>query len=191
MYTAHILRATGNPNVPQARWNGVKVFLPTSQKLRIIRDKAFDLAASYRPYRIFQENLAAAAPKSVMLFRPSMMRDVEGGRCLTDARLICSVWSGYLQDEKSEHLLDWLRLHDIPLVECHTSGHASIEVLIRLRKAFQRAHLVPIHTTKAGSFCGEFPNVRPTKDGESWEVARCCGAHEPRKRGVTAVIQRS
>ncbi len=47
----------------------MKVFLPISQRRQIKRRQAFALAQSYRPSRIFAEELAAAADKSVMLFR--------------------------------------------------------------------------------------------------------------------------
>ena len=77
MYTAEILQATGNPNVPQADWNGVRVFLPDSQRRQIIKSQKFELAERYKPRRIYPEKLALEAPRSVMLFRPSMSRDLE------------------------------------------------------------------------------------------------------------------
>ena len=57
---------------------GIKVFLPRlSRKSRSSGRVNFELANSYRSWRIFPEHLAQAAPTSVMLFRPSMMEDVE------------------------------------------------------------------------------------------------------------------
>ena len=100
IYTAHILRATGNERLPQAGWDGIKVFLPKSQKWQIRQKQEFELAASYKASRIYPEQLAAEASRSVMLFRPSMMRDVEEAACLSGSRLICSVWGGYLKDER-------------------------------------------------------------------------------------------
>lgn len=148
MYTAHVLRATGNENIPQADWDGIKVFLPTSQKWQIIQEREFDLANSYKPYRIFPKHLAEAAPAFVMLFRPSMMRDVEDAKCLKGSRLICSIWSGYLKDEKNKPLLDWLQRRGIPMDECHASGHAAVEDLVRLRRAFPRAVVVLIRVAE-------------------------------------------
>jgi ribonuclease J len=170
MYTADVLRATGNQYVPQAEWERMKVFLPASQRRQIKRRRAFALARSYGRSRIFTEELAAAAAKSVMLFRPSMMQDVEQAGCLADARLIFSMWSGYVKDEKSRPFLEWLDRHGIPLDECHTSGHASVRHLVELRQTFATAPVVPIHSNHPELFDGLFGNVRRYADGEWWEV---------------------
>jgi ribonuclease J len=144
MYTAHVLRATGNARIPQASWNGMSVFLPYFQKRRIIRRRAFDVSTSYKPWRIYPEELTEAAPRSVMLFRPSMMRDVEGAGCLNGARLIYSMWAGYLEREENQPLFEWLSRHGVGLEQVHTSGHASLADLRRLRRAFGEALVVPI-----------------------------------------------
>ena len=173
MYTAEILRATGNANVPQADWDFIKVFLPQSQKRRIKAAGAFDVANRYgKEDRIFSEKLAAAAPKSVMIFRPSMMADLDQAKCLNGAGLVYSMWSGYLRDEKNRPLLQWVADRQIPLVECHTSGHASVEDLQRLRRCFASAPVVPIHTQHADRFVKLFGNVQFRKDGQWWTVQK-------------------
>jgi ribonuclease J len=170
MYTAHVLKATGNEHVPQADWDGIRVFLPRSQKWQIRQKQAFDVSDAYRPYRIFPEDLAAAAARSVMLFRPSMMRDVEDAGCIERARLVYSLWPGYLDQDRQRPLQAWLQRHGIQLDHCHTSGHASVGDLVKLRKLFQAAPLVPIHTDQPGRFEEVFGNVRRRDDGEWWEV---------------------
>jgi ribonuclease J len=170
MYTAHVLRATGNEHLPQAGWREVKVFLPKSQKWQIMQKKEFQLADSYKASRIYPEQLPTEALRSVMLFRPSMMRDIEEAACLSGSRLICSLWTGYLKIEKLKPLLDWLWQQGIPLDECHTSGHAAVRDLVRLRKTFPNAVLVPIHTDQPGRFGEVFGNVQRHDDGEWWGV---------------------
>jgi ribonuclease J len=170
MYTAHVLRATGNERLPQAGWDNIKVFLPSAQRRQIIRRGQFDLANSYRPSRIFPEQLAQAAANSVMLFRPSMMEDMERASCLAGSRLIYSLWSGYLKDAKTKPFLEWILRHGIPLNECHTSGHATVQDLLRLRHAFPSAPVVPIHTVHADRFEKLFGNVQLRNDGEWWTV---------------------
>jgi ribonuclease J len=172
MYTAHVLRATGNTSIPQAGWRQIRVFLPETQKRRIRRTHAFALAQSYRPWRIFPEALADAAPTSALLFRPSMTGDLEAAGCLKGARLIYSLWSGYLRDATTQPFLAWLRQHDIPLAECHTSGHAPLGDLVTFRQAFRRATVVPIHTDRPERFAEVFGNVQQRADGEWWEVER-------------------
>ncbi len=172
MYTAHVLRATGNASLPQAGWEGIRVFLPRSQKLQIKRKQEFGLAKSYQPWRIYPEALAGAAPQSVMLFRPSMIRDVEEAKCIDGALVICSLWSGYLQEESTQPMLEWLERRGLPLEQCHTSGHASVSDLVKLRNAFPRAPVVPIHTERPEQFAEVFGNVQQRADGEWWEVER-------------------
>ena len=77
MYTAHVVRATANPKLAQANWDDIDVFLPGSQRYRIIKDRRFDVSNAHREHRVYPEPLVEAAARSVMLFRPSMMRDVE------------------------------------------------------------------------------------------------------------------
>ena len=170
MYTAEILRATGNERLPQADWEGIRVFLPMSQKWQVIQKKEFDLANSYKAFRVFPEQLAGEASRSVMLFRPSMMRDVENSKCLEGARLICSVWSGYVKSEKNAPLLEWLQRHEMPLDECHTSGHAAVKDLVRLRQAFSSAPVIPIHSKEPDRFEELFGNVQRRADGEWWSA---------------------
>lgn len=170
MYTAHILKATGRSTIPQAHWPEVRVFLPKFQKNRIKRGKQFELANQYRPYRIFPAQLAAAAKNSVMLFRPSMQIDVEDAGCFDGACLVYSMWDGYLNDPEMKPFLAWLKDRRIPMHKCHTSGHASVKDLQRLRAAFKDTQVAPIHTEQPGLYESLFGNVRVHEDGVWWNV---------------------
>jgi ribonuclease J len=170
MYTAEILRATGNPNLPQAEWDGVKVFLPQSQRRQIIKNQQFELAERYKPHRIYPSQLAIEAARSVMLFRPSMMRDLEKAECLEEAKLVYSLWPGYLKREELRSFHAWLEKRGIALVHCHTSGHASPQDLQRFAKAIAAKMLVPIHSFETKRFKEFFENVEMKEDGQWWEV---------------------
>lgn len=80
------------------------------------------------------------------------------------------MWEGYLKDPKSKQLLECLARKAIPVIKCHTSGHASVRDLLRLRKAFHEAVVVPIHTEHPNSFEGLFGNVEIHNDGDWWEI---------------------
>lgn len=172
LYTAEIIRATENPNLPQGTWDGVRVFLPGSQKRQIKRSSRFDLTAPYRAARIYPEGLADEASRSVMLFRPSMSRELERLDCLQDAKLVYSLWAGYLKQERQRPFLEWMKKHGIPLVHCHTSGHASPEDLRRFAKAIAPRMLVPIHSFEGRRFKDYFDCVEIKQDGQWWEVPR-------------------
>lgn len=170
MYTAEILRATGNEKLPQANWDGVRVFLPKSQKCQIIKNKLFHVSNKYKPYRIYSENLAKEASKSVMLFRPSMRQDLDEAKCLKGAHLIYSLWEGYLKGEKQKQFLEWLGNRGIPLTKMHTSGHASVVDLKRFAGAINPRKLVPIHSFSTNRFPEFFERVESKEDGIWWEV---------------------
>jgi len=168
MYTASVLRAIGNPRLPQSGWAGFRVFLPWTQKRTIIRKELFDLAKSFAPCRIYPEQLADEAGRSAMLFRPSMTRDLEKAHCLGGAKLVYSLWSGYLQEERHQAFLEWLGKHDISLSHCHTSGHAPAVDLQRFAEALSPAALIPIHSFEPQAFDELFENVVMVEDGEWW-----------------------
>ena len=170
LYTAEILRETGNQKLPQGTWDGVRVFLPESQKKQVKMSGQYERAKAYSSSRIYPEDLANEASRSVMLFRPSMVRDLEKAGCLGNASLIYSLWSGYLKQERQQSLLECLKKYDIPLVHCHTSGHASPEDLQRYAKAIAPKMLVPIHSFSSNRFKEYFDNVEMKEDGQWWEV---------------------
>jgi ribonuclease J len=170
MYTAEILRAIGNSKLPQAGWNGVKVFLPESQKRQIKRKQLFSITSAYAQSRIYPEKLHDEASQAVMLFRPSMMSDIDKAKCLQGARLIYSLWPGYLKREEYRSFRKWLDKHSVPLVHCHTSGHASTLDLQRFAIAIAPKTLVPIHSFETKRFKEYFDNVERKEDGQWWEV---------------------
>jgi ribonuclease J len=180
MYTAAVLRAIGNPHLPQPGWPEVRVYLPRSQKETIISKKLFPFAKSFAQSRIYPEQLCLAAGKSVMLFRPSMGNELERANCLQDALLIYSMWSGYLEDKRYQWFLKWLKGKGIPLVQCHTSGHAPVGDLKRLAGALAPRMLVPIHSFEPERYSELFENVHRMNDGEWLDVTSdiCCEPYE-------------
>jgi ribonuclease J len=170
VYTAEVLRATGNNRLPQADWDGIKVFLPFHQKWKIMEQQAFGVASRYYQSRIFPENFAQAAPKSVLLFRPSMVAELEKADCLRDCCVVASVWEGYINAPNNQRFRHWINDRSIPLHHCHTSGHASVTDLQRLRQAFPKAIAVPVHLTNRNQFSTLFDNVQLPQDGEWWSV---------------------
>jgi len=170
LYTAEILHATSNPNLPQGHWENVSIFLPKSQKYRVIDKKLFGLSNRYKAHRIYPEELTEKASHSVMLFRPSMSKDLEEADCLNGASLVYSLWEGYLIMDRQKPFLDWLGNHQIPMKKIHTSGHASISDLKDFAGAINAKCLVPIHSFKTDQFTKYFDRVETKQDGVWWEV---------------------
>ena len=62
------------------------------------------------------------------------------------------------------------------MYKCHTSGHAPVRDLQRLRNAFSEAVVVPVHTIDPMAFMQLFDNVWVLADGEILDL------NQPRKK---------
>jgi ribonuclease J len=170
LYTTSILMAIKNRRLPQPGFTDFHVFVPNSQRNLVKKQELFDLPKSVAFCRIYPEKLSKLASSSVMVFRPSMVKDLERAGCLDGASLIYSLWPGYLKDDRYQWFLDWLENHQMPLTHCHTSGHAPPRDLQRLADAISAKRLVPIHSSEPNTYKQLFKNVEIRNDGEVWSV---------------------
>lgn len=170
LYVATIARACGNPNIPQADWEDVRVYVPNSQRVRIKQRGEFERLEWISEHRIFPEDIEEMASKLVMTFRSSMAREFEKARCFKGALAIWSLWPGYLTSDSERRLLQFLELNQIPMEIHHSSGHAFVEDLQRYAQAVGANRLVPIHSAAPERFAQYFENVDLHPDGEWWEV---------------------
>jgi ribonuclease J len=170
LYTASILKAINNPHLPQPGFKGFHVFVPKFQRILVKKQKLFDIPKTVSFSRIYKDKLLEIASSSVMLFRPSMVRDLEWAGFLEGANLIYSLWPGYLKDERYQWFQGWLEKHQIPLTHCHTSGHAPVDDLKRLAEAISAKRLVPIHSFEPNAYKDLFKNVEIKNDGEIWSA---------------------
>lgn len=172
LYAAEVLAATGNPRIPQSDWPGVAVFVPHHQRVRVKRTGRFDLIERHGTNRIYAEQLTALASRVALLFRHSLLPDLDRAGCLTGARAIWSQWAGYLDQARGQALAADLAARSIPLTQAHTSGHASIPDLKRLAAAIAPRRLVPVHTFMPERFPELFgANVDIKQDGQWWDTA--------------------
>ena len=172
LYAMEILRATGNPSVPAAGWSNLAVYVPEYQRRHIARTKRFDIVARYTPNRIYREAISTFVARSVMLFRPAMVVDIDLiPQAWTGARMIWSQWDGYLTSPPNEAFLAKLTSRKVPVEVVHTSGHASITDLQRLATAIAPEALIPVHTFDGDRFAELFDShVDRRQDGEWWGV---------------------
>lgn len=168
MYTAEIMRASGDASLPKPGRDGVKVYLPLSQKARIKQENAFHIANRYYPHRIYPDALAEATPKSVMIFRPKMLRELQGAKCLDCGLLVTSLWSGTLKKEMD--CIQAMKAAGMVYDHVHTSGHATEDELQEFVDAFPNSRIVPIHLEDREGFGRLSPKVETRNDHEWWEV---------------------
>lgn len=171
LYASAVAAATGRPEtIPQAHWEGVRVFAPRSQKARVRREGAFERINAIRSARIFPEELASRAGELVLTFRLSMAPELVDARCLEGATSMWSLWPGYLERPRGVELREWLEKRGIPLAVAHTSGHATPVDLRRLVTAIAPGRVVPIHTDTPERFVELFTCAELHKNGERWDV---------------------
>jgi ribonuclease J len=172
LYALEVLAATGNEMIPRAGSPNVKVYVPEYQRRRIKDTERFNIVDRYKQHRIYRETLQNIIGRTVMLFRPAMVTDIDlTPGAWTDARMIWSQWNGYLQAEASQAFQAKLADRGVPLEIVHTSGHASIADLKRLADAMAPEVLVPMHTFEGDKYQELFvQNVIRRADGEWWEV---------------------
>jgi ribonuclease J len=172
LYTAVVAAATGNRNIPQPGFDGFRVYVPRSQRRRILRTRRLDLVDKVSACRVYESYINAHAGGLVLTFRKSVEPMLESlpSAALQDAVAVWSQWHGYLDRQAGTPTLDFCRKHGIPLVEHHTSGHAGLEELRKLVLALDPRRVVPIHTEAPKSFAKHFQNVELHTDGERWEV---------------------
>jgi ribonuclease J len=170
LYTAAILEATGNQNIPQSNWPDVALFIPYNQRIQIKNNAWFELLKRHSTNRIFIENLSEIANRSVLLFRSTHRSDLERGNCLDGASYTYSQWEGYWEKEQYVQIKNWLEKRSIPMHHIHTSGHASPLDLKRLVSAINPRKVVPIHTFFPERYNELFVNVEFHHDGERWEI---------------------
>jgi ribonuclease J len=166
MYLAHVLDQLALPSLPSP--SDMRVYLPTIQKRQVVTEQRFDIVSRFRAPRIFPEEIAATPHKWAMLFRTSMMSEVER-LPLGKAVVIYSLWPGYLAQDDGR-FASWCRHHDAALEIVHTSGHADQESLIRLARAINSGIVVPIHTKAPDVMAQLLPNVHILPD-RTWLAA--------------------
>jgi ribonuclease J len=170
LYSAAVLEATGNTNLPQSDWRDVALFVPHAQRLHIKKNSLFDLLSRHSVNRIFYRDLREAPHKYALLLRPLLRNDLERCECLANASYVYSQWEGYWELGIYDNLRRWIETHGIPRTCIHTSGHASPRDLKAFVKAIDPKRVVPIHSFRPELYPELFDNVEPHADGEWWDI---------------------
>ena len=170
LYTATIAQATGRASIPQPGFDGLAVYVPHRQRVRVARTKEFQRVSSIADIRMYPEDLATDRGRVAYLGTSSTGRELVDAGALQGGAVVWSLWPGYLDQPSGRRLTELLQEADVPLVHHHTSGHAHVEDLERLVAAFDPARVVPIHSEATERFSDHFPRVERHDDLEWWEV---------------------
>ena len=174
LYTADIAAATGRPSIPAVgdAWPRVHVYAPLRQRVRVKESGEFDRVERVRDRRLFAEQLRERAGELVLFGAyqgeiPSLIRD----GLLSGGAVVWSMWDGYLEEPSGQRLQKVLQSANVPLIQHHTSGHATPADLVRLVDAMKPDVVVPIHTEALDAYASAVGEVvQPHADGTWWTV---------------------
>jgi ribonuclease J len=170
LYAAHVLEATGRATIPQASWDGVRVYLPKSQKRRVLEAQAFTLTDRVKSARIYPDEIRERSGELLFLFRESMSKEFDAMDVPANSALVWSMWTGYLDSESGRRLSAFCEHHKIEFSVAHASGHANTPDLKRLVDATKPGRVVPIHTQNAHDYPRLFQQAEIRRDGEWFEL---------------------
>jgi ribonuclease J len=170
LYTATMAQATGRSTIPQPGFDGFAVYVPWRQRRRVLQTREFDRVAQIAPIRLYPEDLATERGKVAYLGTSSTAQELLDAGALHDGAVVWSMWDGYLTAPAGLRMIKMLNDAAVPVIEHHTSGHASIDDLQRLVAAFDPARVVPIHSEASHRYKDHFPRVDQHADGTWWEV---------------------
>jgi ribonuclease J len=167
-YTACLVDGLGLSSFPDmATHPSVRVYLPRSQRRRIIAGKRFDLVDRYRRRRIFMPEIAADSHRFTMLVRASMIDELKPVP-LAGGALLWSLWPGYLERDRV-NLREWAEEMGLAFHIVHASGHAHLGDLIRMAERLAPSRLMPIHTRHPDSYRSLYPRVEIVPNG-TWAI---------------------
>ncbi len=170
LYTATVAQATGRASIPQPGFDGLAVYVPQRQRVRVAQTREFERVAEVADVRMFPEDLATDRGKLAFLGTSSTAQELVDAGALHGGAVVWSLWPGYLEQPSGMRLATLLAEASVPLVHHHTSGHAYPDDLGRLVGAFSDARVVPIHSEATDRFADHFPRVEEHADHEWWEV---------------------
>ena len=169
LYGAEVVKALDRDSIPQPGWDGVRVYVPNSQRQGVIRTGEFDRIDAVRSSRIFLDELLAEPSRFTMTFRESMAPELSAVLDAPGTTAVWMMWPGYLEDGRG-NVQSLFEERGIPMSIAHTSGHARVEDLQLLAGAIEADKVVPIHTDSPELFDGLFDRVEPHPDGAWWAV---------------------
>jgi ribonuclease J len=168
LYTAFILdKLSEMPGViPQFSWQGIRV-LYSWKHAQILAKLDVTLLYKYKESKINLPQILKSPNDKVLLARENWYfrhHIIEEVNKVSPGYAIYSMWHGYLEKNK---LAPFLKEHNIPLIEIHTSGHAYVDQLKRLVDAFKPKHVIPIHTFYPDKYSEMFENILRLEDGQA------------------------
>jgi ribonuclease J len=166
IYTAYVLDrlSSVSKHIPQFNWRNVRVKFYKNQADILAGKVSEKLLYRYNTKKIKMSEINEKKNKILMLSRynsifPRILKSITNS---SGAKIIYSMWEGYLSDEFKEYCSK----NGLIIEQVHSSGHAKPEDLKSFANALNPKVLIPIHTFHADKYCALYKNVRILKDRE-------------------------
>lgn len=170
IYTAYILDRLRkvSKHIPQFNWRNIRIKFYKNQADILARKVSTKLLYYYNSKKIELIEINKKKYKILMLARdnsifPSIVKGIDG---ITGAKIIYSMWEGYLTEE----FKNYCRQKGLVIEQVHTSGHAVVEDLKMFANALHPKKLIPVHTFEPQQYTRLFNNATLLKDGEAIHV---------------------
>jgi len=131
---------------PSKNFPEIKVFFPYRLSRMISNKGNENLLYRFRDYKITKEQIGEQFDKTVMIVRPSMLKDLEYIKAIENGIFIYSMWDGYKKEKTTKEFIDFLINKGMTEKSIHTSGHADRDALKKMVEILKPKNLVPIHT---------------------------------------------
>jgi ribonuclease J len=137
----------------------------------MIRNKGNEkLLYRFKDFKITKEQIGDQFDKTVMIVRPSMLKDLGYIKGLEDGTFIYSMWDGYKKEKTTKEFIDFLIGKGMIEKAIHTSGHADQEALKRMVEVLNPKNLVPIHTFEGDEYKKIFIDTKVVRINDNEEV---------------------
>ena len=154
-YIANVLKDLsdfGAIPYPSKKFPEIKVFFPYRLSKMISSKGKEKLLYRFKDYKITKEQIDEQYNKTVMIVRPSMLKDLGYIKKLENGTFIYSMWDGYKKEKVTKKFIDFLIDKGVSEKTIHTSGHADQNALKRMVDILKPKNLVPIHTFEGNQY---------------------------------------
>ncbi len=162
-YIANVLKELsefGAIPYPSKNFPEIKVFFPYRLSKMISNKGEEKLLYRFKNYKITKEQIDEQYDKTVMIVRPSMLKDLGYIKKLGNGTFIYSMWDGYKKEKVTKEFIDFLIDKGMTEKTIHTSGHADQNALMRMVDILKPKNLVPIHTFEGDEYKKIFTGIK-------------------------------
>jgi ribonuclease J len=175
IYSAWVLEQVSriSDKVPTMDWDQVKVYADFGMDKRIKEDPEFfgDFRKRLYRHRVTKKELETDPPRYLYYSKMSRFKVMELYKKFGSINIIYSQWLGYLKRKNDEYfgaeqIAAYQNDSQVNFIYAHTSGHATLDILIKMVQFLQPATLIPVHTEYPNDYEKHFSMVTALKDGE-------------------------